>query len=78
LLPQHAVWLPAGEPAKRAKQLWRWLYADRKWGRSLAEADDSSLRFSNAFKRTVEASASLSGGLTMQVSRASPAALMGP
>lgn len=58
---------PAGEPAKRARQLWRFLYANHRWGRALSEADDSSLRFSSAFKRTVEASASLSGGLTVQV-----------
>jgi hypothetical protein len=61
----------AGEPAKRARQLWRFLYANHRWGRALSEADDSTLAFSNAFKRTVEASASLSGGLTMQVRPAS-------
>jgi hypothetical protein len=62
----------AGEPPKRARQLWRWMYADRKWVRSLDEADDDAQRFSKAFKATVNDTASLSGGLTIQVGRAAP------
>lgn len=42
-----------GEPPKRAKQLYRWLYGNRKWIRNLDQADSDASAFSGAFKAKV-------------------------
>jgi hypothetical protein len=44
---------PAGEPPRRAKQMYQWMYGSGKWARSLDEADGSPQSFSAAFKTKV-------------------------
>lgn len=53
-------------PAKRAAQMFRWMYGNGRWVRSLDHADDKDQAFSKAFKAKVAAGASLSGGVTLQ------------
>ncbi|GFR46078.1 hypothetical protein Agub_g7545 [Astrephomene gubernaculifera] len=66
-LPELEEWCASvGEPPKRARQLYRWLYGNRKWIRSLDEADSDPQAFSAAFKAKVSHSASLSGGLRLR------------
>ncbi|GLI63461.1 hypothetical protein VaNZ11_006434 [Volvox africanus] len=65
--PELEEWcLGVGEPAKRAKQLYRWLYGTRKWIRNLDEADGDPQAFSAEFKSKVFSGASLEGGLQLQ------------
>ncbi|EFJ46352.1 hypothetical protein VOLCADRAFT_105556, partial [Volvox carteri f. nagariensis] len=53
-LPELEEWcISVGEPAKRAKQLYRWLYGNRKWIRNLDQADGDPQAFSAAFKAKV-------------------------
>jgi 23S rRNA (adenine2503-C2)-methyltransferase len=65
----HWPW-PAGETPRRAQQLWRALYAGSRWVTCLDQADaeggNAFSKFGQAFRAKVAASASLSGGLTLQ------------
>ncbi|GIL77975.1 hypothetical protein Vretimale_7376 [Volvox reticuliferus] len=66
-LPELEEWcLSIGEPPKRAKQLYRWLYGNRKWIRNLDQADGDPQAFSSEFKSKVFSGASLEGGLQLQ------------
>ncbi|KAG2436286.1 hypothetical protein HXX76_006597 [Chlamydomonas incerta] len=66
-LPELEEWCASvGEPPKRAKQLYRWLYGNRRWIRDLDQADSDAQAFSGAFKAKVAAGASLAGGLQLQ------------
>ncbi|GLC46808.1 hypothetical protein PLESTB_001801100 [Pleodorina starrii] len=66
-LPELEEWcLSVGESTKRAKQLYRWLYGNRKWIRNLDQADGDPQAFSAAFKSKVASGASLEGGMQLQ------------
>ncbi|KXZ48715.1 hypothetical protein GPECTOR_26g618 [Gonium pectorale] len=66
-LPELEEWcVSVGEPPKRARQLFRWLYGNKKWIRNLDQADSDAQAFGAAFKAKVAASASLAGGLQLQ------------
>eukprot|EP00878_Enallax_costatus_P022478 GHUV01023847.1.p2 GENE.GHUV01023847.1~~GHUV01023847.1.p2 ORF type:complete len:144 (-),score=26.25 GHUV01023847.1:188-619(-) len=56
----------SGFDSRRATQLWRALYQDKRWIRSMSDADHSAQPFAAAFKAAVAESASLSGALTLQ------------
>ncbi|KAF6266180.1 hypothetical protein COO60DRAFT_1633214 [Scenedesmus sp. NREL 46B-D3] len=56
----------AGHGSKRASQLWRAIYGDKSWIRSMDDADASAHRFAAAFKAVVAQGASLAGGLSLQ------------
>ncbi len=49
----NRVLCTAGEPVRRARQLYRWLYGRGKWIRSLDQADGDPQAFSAAFKAKV-------------------------
>jgi 23S rRNA (adenine2503-C2)-methyltransferase len=55
-----------GHDSKRAIQLWKAMYNDKSWIRSLDDADATAHRFAAAFKTTVREAGSLAGGLTLQ------------
>ena len=54
-------------PEKRARQLWRWMYSDYTWLRSLSEAGAETTQngFSKAFRDKFDAVATLDGGLRL-------------
>jgi hypothetical protein len=67
-LPQLEAWCASlGEDPRRATQLWRWMYADRKWLRSLEDAPAGSVQngFSDAFRAKAAPLATLDGGLEL-------------
>ncbi|CAG9466975.1 unnamed protein product [Pedinophyceae sp. YPF-701] len=57
----------AGEadPARRAAQLWRWMYADGRWARSFEETAGKQDGFSAQFREAVSSTATLDGGLQL-------------
>jgi 23S rRNA (adenine2503-C2)-methyltransferase len=63
LLHMH---MSPGHDSKRASQLWKAMYGDKSWIRSLNDADASAHRFATAFKAAVAQAGSLAGGLTLQ------------
>ena len=54
-------------PEKRAKQLWRWMYSDYAWIRSLEDAavETTQNGFSKAFRDKFDAVATVDGGLRL-------------
>jgi 23S rRNA (adenine2503-C2)-methyltransferase len=54
-------------PEKRAKQLWRWMYSDHTWIRSLEDAavETTQNGFSKAFRDKFDAVATVDGGLRL-------------
>jgi len=55
-----------GEKPSRALQLWRWMYYDKLWMRSLDDtADSPHLSFGRAFRDKLEANATVDGGLQL-------------
>lgn len=58
--------LTAGYDSRRASQLWRAMYKDNSWIRSMSDADSSAQPFASTFKAAVQQAGSLSGGLTLQ------------
>lgn len=55
-----------GFDSRRAEQLWRALYQNNRWIRSMSDMDGTAQRFAAAFKSAVCDLANLSGGLTLQ------------
>lgn len=68
-LPQLEAWCGSidEDPARRAMQLWRWMFYDRAWIRSLddAPADTAQNGFSAGFRAKVAPLATLDGGLEL-------------
>lgn len=66
-LPELEAWCASiGEdPSKRAIQIWRWMYYDRQWIRSLDDAPAGQVTngFSAVFREKVRSLATLDGGL---------------
>jgi 23S rRNA (adenine2503-C2)-methyltransferase len=66
-LPELEQWCESiGEdPSKRAIQIWRWMYYDRQWIRSLDDASATEVTngFSAVFRNKVRDIATLDGGL---------------
>lgn len=58
--------LSVGERASRAKQIWRFLYADGNWIRSLGDACGIQNGFGQAFVEKMSPIATCSGGLHLQ------------
>lgn len=56
----------SGHDSRRATQLWRAMYADGRWVRTLDDADSSHQPFAASFKASVHQCGSLAGGLTLQ------------
>lgn len=56
-----------GEKPSRAMQLWRWMYYDKRWMRSMEDAAGSdSYSFGRAFREKVEAVATVDAGLQLE------------
>ncbi|KAF8055722.1 rlmN [Scenedesmus sp. PABB004] len=56
-----------GHDARRAGQLWRALYGDKRWVRSLDEVGgDAPAALAGSFRAALDAAASLGGGLSLQ------------
>jgi adenine C2-methylase RlmN of 23S rRNA A2503 and tRNA A37 len=66
LLFCRLTFIAAGFDSKRAGQLWKAIYGDKSWIRSLDDTDASAHRFALAFKAAVTQAGSLDAGLTLQ------------